>query len=49
MITLFITGTIESRLTIGDWKRRGIEMAVVGTLAAILGYLIGKLLGASNL
>lgn len=46
-ITLFITGSIEARLTIGDWKKRGIEMVIVGTLAAILGYLIGKLLGAT--
>lgn len=46
-ITLFITGSIEARLTIGDWKRRGAEMVIVGTLAAILGYLVGKLLGAT--
>jgi len=48
-ITLFITEAIEARLTIGDWKKRGIEMILVGIIAAVLGYLIGKLLGASNL
>ncbi len=42
---LFIVGAVKAKLTIGDWKRSGIEMAIVGTLAAIAGYLIGSLLG----
>jgi VIT1/CCC1 family predicted Fe2+/Mn2+ transporter len=45
VITLFIAGTIEARITCGDWKKRGAEMAIIGTLAAILGFIIGKLLG----
>lgn len=45
IITLFIVGAIKSKITIGDWGKSGIEMAVVGTLAALAGYLIGSLLG----
>ncbi len=42
---LFIVGAIKSKITIGDWKKSGFEMAVVGTLAALVGYFVGKLLG----
>lgn len=45
MITLFVVGAFKSKLTIGSWKKSGIEMAAIGTLAAIAGYLIGLLLG----
>ena len=42
---LFIVGSIKAKMTIGNWKKSGLEMAVVGTLAALAGYLVGKLLG----
>ena len=42
---LFIVGAVKARITIGDWKKSGIEMAVVGTVAALVGYLVGSLLG----
>jgi VIT1/CCC1 family predicted Fe2+/Mn2+ transporter len=45
VVTLFIAGAIEAKITIGNWEKRGAEMAVIGMLAALLGYLIGKLLG----
>ncbi|MEK6983867.1 MAG: VIT1/CCC1 transporter family protein [Nanoarchaeota archaeon] len=45
IIVLFVVGAAKSRVTIGDWKRSGIEIAIVGTFAALIGYLIGKLLG----
>ncbi|MBI4177670.1 MAG: VIT1/CCC1 transporter family protein [Candidatus Aenigmarchaeota archaeon] len=45
-VSLFVFGAIKSRLTIGSWVRSGLELAVVGTIAAILGYLIGIFLGA---
>ena len=43
--TLFIVGAAKANVTIGSWKKSGIEMAVIGTLAALVGYLIGSLLG----
>lgn len=45
-IALFITGTVKAKLTIGNWLKSGIEMFIVGMVAAITGYLIGYLLGA---
>ncbi|MBI4143344.1 VIT1/CCC1 transporter family protein [Candidatus Woesearchaeota archaeon] len=46
VITLFAVGSIKARVTIGDWKKSGLEMAVVGTFAALVGYGVGSLLGA---
>ena len=46
ILTLFAVGAVKARITIGDWKKSGIEMAVVGTVAALVGYLVGSLLGA---
>ncbi len=48
VIILFIIGAVKARLSIGDWKKSGIEMAVIGTLAALAGYGIGALLGISR-
>ena len=45
VIALFIVGAVKSNITIGSWKKSGFEMAIVGTLAALVGYLVGKLLG----
>lgn len=45
VITLFVVGSAKAKVTIGDWKKSGIEMAVVGTVAALVGYLVGSLLG----
>lgn len=46
IIVLFFVGAVKANVTIGDWKKSGLEMAVVGTVAALAGYLIGLLLGA---
>ena len=45
IIMLFAVGAIKANVTIGDWKKSGLEMAVVGTLAALAGYVVGSLLG----
>jgi len=46
VLSLFVFGAIKSKLTVGHWARSGLEMAAVGTVAAILGYLIGVFLGS---
>jgi predicted membrane protein (TIGR00267 family) len=38
---LFIAGAIAAKLTIGDWKKRGIEMAGIGMTAALVSFGIG--------
>ncbi len=45
-ITLFIIGAVKAKLTIGDWRKSGLEMLVVGIVAALAGYFIGTLLGS---
>ena len=45
ILILFITGAIKAKLTIGSWIRSGLEMSIIGTLAAMVGYLIGLALG----
>lgn len=42
---LFIVGSVKAKVTIGDWKKSGLEMAIVGTVAALVGYFVGSLLG----
>ncbi|MBI4441614.1 VIT1/CCC1 transporter family protein [Candidatus Woesearchaeota archaeon] len=45
-LVLFVTGAIKAKLTIGDWRKAGIEMMCIGMLAALGGYAIGVWLGA---
>ena len=44
LIALFIIGAIKARLTVGSWIRSGIEMGIIGIIAALAGYVIGILL-----
>ena len=44
-LVLFGVGVYKARTTVGSWWKSGIEMAVVGILAALVGYLVGKVLG----
>jgi VIT1/CCC1 family predicted Fe2+/Mn2+ transporter len=41
---LFAIGMYKARLTVGRPGRSGLEMAVIGTLSALAGYLVGILL-----
>jgi vacuolar iron transporter family protein len=45
VLTLFVVGAIKAKITIGNWKRNGIEMVIIGTVAALVGYAVGSLLG----
>ncbi|MEK6834856.1 MAG: VIT1/CCC1 transporter family protein [Nanoarchaeota archaeon] len=42
-LTLFITGIIKAKLTVGNKFKSGIEMLIIGILAALSGYLVGIL------
>ena len=44
-LALFIGGTIKAKLTKGNEFRSGLEMLIIGMLAALVGYLIGTLFG----
>ena len=41
--TLFVAGAYKSQLTSGKWLRGGIELMVIGGIAALAGYLVGLL------
>lgn len=41
---LFAIGSYKARLTVGHIGRSGLEMAIIGTLSALAGYLVGVLL-----
>ena len=44
-LVLFGVGVYKARITVGNWFKSGIEMAAVGMVAALVGYLVGKVLG----
>jgi predicted membrane protein (TIGR00267 family) len=45
LVILFSTGAYKSKLTgVGNWFKSGIEMMLIGGLAAIAGFAVGKLL-----
>ncbi|MCX8196708.1 MAG: VIT1/CCC1 transporter family protein [Candidatus Micrarchaeota archaeon] len=41
---LFAVGACKAKITVGSWWKSGLEMASIGMLAAIAGWLIGKLI-----
>jgi predicted membrane protein (TIGR00267 family) len=43
-LVLFAIGAYKARVTVGRPMRSGIEMAVIGTVSAMAGYLVGVLL-----
>lgn len=46
-ISLFITGALEAKINIGNWIKKGIQLMLIGMVAAGVGFIIGKLLGVS--
>lgn len=42
---LFLVGVVKAKLTVGNWFRSGLELAVIGTVAALTGYFVGLGLG----
>jgi predicted membrane protein (TIGR00267 family) len=43
-IALFITGAVEGKFTVGHWLKKGIQLMMIGMLAALIGFIIGELL-----
>jgi VIT1/CCC1 family predicted Fe2+/Mn2+ transporter len=43
-LTLFFVGAYKAKLTIGNPGRSGLELAVIGTVSALIGYAVGALL-----
>ncbi len=47
-LSLFITGMIKAKLTVGNEFKSGLEMLIIGMVAALAGYLVGYLFGRIN-
>jgi len=45
VIVLFAVGAVKARLTVGNWFTSGLELAIIGSVAAGTGYFIGLGLG----
>ncbi len=45
LLALFALGAMKAKLTIGNWFISGFELAMIGTLAALISYFIGQWLG----
>ena len=43
-LVLFIVGAVKARMTVGHPGKSGLEMAVIGTISALVGYGVGALL-----
>lgn len=41
-VTLFIVGAYKAKTTVGDWKKSGLEIAVIGIVSALVGYVVGQ-------
>jgi VIT1/CCC1 family predicted Fe2+/Mn2+ transporter len=48
-LTLFFVGAYKAKVTIGDWRREGIEIAVIGIVSALVGYLVGQFFKAPTI
>jgi VIT1/CCC1 family predicted Fe2+/Mn2+ transporter len=46
-VVLFLVGAYEAKTSIGDWRKKGLQMTAIGLGAALVGYVVGKLFGAS--
>jgi vacuolar iron transporter family protein len=43
-LVLFVVGAYKARMTVGRPAKSGLEMAVIGTVSALVGYAVGMLL-----
>ena len=43
-LVLFIVGVFKARLTVGHPGKSGLEMAIIGTISALVGYAVGAIL-----
>ncbi len=46
-VTLFAAGAYKAKVTVGDWKKSGLEIAVIGIVSALVGYVVGQFFKAS--
>ena len=42
-VTLFLVGVYSAKTLVGDWRKSGLQMVLIGLGAAAIGFLIGRL------
>jgi vacuolar iron transporter family protein len=42
-VALFLVGAYKARSLVGDWRRSGLQMVVIGLAAAVVGFGVGRL------
>lgn len=47
-LTLFLLGAYKAKKTVGHPLKSGLELAVIGTVSALAGYVVGALFGLSG-
>jgi VIT1/CCC1 family predicted Fe2+/Mn2+ transporter len=47
-VTLFAIGAYSAKTLIGDWRKSGLQMLIIGLGAAALGFVIGRLLQSAG-
>src|SRR3990172_9911179 len=45
-LALFAVGAYKAKMTVGDWKKSGAEIAIIGIVSALVGYVVGLLFKA---
>ena len=46
-LVLFAVGAYKAISLVGDWRRSGLQMLAIGLGAAFIGFLVGRLIGAT--
>ena len=47
-LILFLVGALKAKLSIGNWKKSGAELMIIGIISALIGYGVGVLLKVSG-
>lgn len=42
-LTLFLLGAYKAKSFVGDWRKSGLQMMVIGLTAALVGFVVGKI------
>ena len=46
-IALFTVGVYEAKTLVGDWRKNGAQMVIIGLGAALIGFVVARIFGAA--
>ncbi len=46
-IALFAIGAYTAKTLVGDWRKKGLQMVIIGLSAAFIGFFVARLFGAN--